>query len=79
MNRLELAIQGETVRRYELASEWERANGGFSGSSALGDGGCGDPKWVEVELVASERKRQALILLLLYYNAGWQDADESID
>jgi len=43
MDQLEFAIQDEMVCPNELASEWEKANGGFFGSSALGNGGCGDP------------------------------------
>lgn len=75
MDKIEATIQTETVRRYELASEWEKAGG--RSYSTPPERGYGNPRWIEVELAASERKRQALILLLLYYNAGWLDLEEN--
>lgn len=80
MDKVEAAVQAETVHRYELASEWEKSSGFYSSPSWLtssstdnNDEAGGNPRWIEVELAAVERKRQALILLLLYLNAGWQD------
>ena len=76
MDRIESAIQTETVRRYELATEWERADHQQHHGKSEDQG---NPKWIEAEMVASERKRQALILLLLHYNAGWLDAAEEAE
>lgn len=70
MNIIDDAVRAETIRRYELAAEWER--------STANDAGAGHSRWIEVELAASERKRQALVLLQLYFSAGWQDVEDSL-
>ena len=72
LSKIEDAVKTETIRRYELAADWERAN-----SNASTDSGIGDIKWSEVELAASEKKRQALVLLELYFSVGWQDVEDA--
>ena len=83
MDKIEAAIQVETVHRYQLAAEWVKSSSGFhsppSWSNNVEDDDdsnnvSANPKWIEVELAAAERRRQALVLLLLYFNAGWLDA-----
>ena len=74
LSKIEDAVRVETIRRYELAAEWERA----TLDPSMGNG-VGNSKWIEVELAASERKRQALILLQLYFTVGWQDAEDNLE
>ncbi len=73
LNKIEDSVKAETIRRYELAAEWERA------TTYSSDSDVGNSKWIEVELAASERKRQALILLQLYVSVGWQDVEDSTE
>ena len=68
LNKLEEAVRVETVRRYELASDWEKATGPGAGP--------GQSKWIELELAASERRRQALILLMLHLSVAAQETDD---
>ncbi|XP_046641767.1 PDZ domain-containing protein 8-like isoform X2 [Daphnia pulicaria] len=74
LSKIEDAVKAETIRRYELAAEWERAN-----SNTCADSGIGDSKWIEVELAASEKKRQALVLLELYFSVGWHDVEDALE
>ena len=68
LNKLEEAVRAETVRRYELASEWEKMT--------TPGAGTGKSKWIELELAASESRRQALILLMLHLSVAAQEVDD---
>lgn len=74
LNKIEDAVTAETIHRYELAAEWEK-----SASYLSGDSDVGNRKWIEVELASSEKKRQALVLLELYFGVAWQDVEEHFD
>ncbi|XP_045024455.1 PDZ domain-containing protein 8-like isoform X1 [Daphnia magna] len=74
LNKIEDAVTAETIHRYELAAEWEKSTSYLSGDSDVGN-----RKWIEVELASSEKKRQALVLLELYFGVAWQDVEEHFD
>lgn len=59
----------ETVRRYELFSRIEGADGPPCSPE--------ERKRLEKEAEACENRRQALVLLLLHYSAGLQSVEEA--
>lgn len=69
LRRLEVVTEIETVRRYELFSRIEGANGPPCPPD--------ERKRLEKEADACESRRQALVLLLLHYSAGLQSVEEA--
>lgn len=64
-----MATEMETVRRYELFSRIEGADGPACSPE--------ERKRLEREAEACENRRQALVLLLLHYSAGLQSVEEA--
>ena len=58
----------EIIRRYELDARLDRVDGTLFAE---------EKQKLEKEVEACENRRQALVLLLLYYSSGLQNAEES--
>lgn len=71
LQRLETATEMETIRHYELSSKLEKADGAPWSTS--------ERNRMEKEVAECENRRQALVLLLLFYSAGLRSAEEAED
>jgi len=71
LQRLEAATEAEMIRHYELLSKLEKADGAPWSTS--------ERNRMEKEVAECENRRQALVLLLLFYSAGLRSAEEAED
>lgn len=69
LQRLEAATEVETIRHYELANKLEKADGAPWSTS--------ERSRMEKEAAECESRRQALVLLLLFYSAGLRSAEDA--